>query len=979
MPANDPPIRTRARAEQLAESEARFRASFDRAPVGLAHVSLGGEWLAVNRRLCALLGYEREELLGLRVQNLTHRDDLASDLDQALRLIAGDVESYAMVKRYVRKDGTLLWARLNCTLVRDGDGRPFHFIAAVEELSDVDRAEAERRAQATAVEAERLAFALDGANDGIWDWSVGTGAVYFSPGWCRMLGYEPADVRPHLETWEALVHPDDRAAVARARADHLEGRVPQFDAEYRLRRQDGSWAWVLTRGKVVARDADGRARRAVGTLTDVTARKVAEVALAESDARLLAAHAQLDATYRNAPVGLCTLDRDLRFVQINERLAAMDGLPAAAHVGRTGEEIVPEYASRMTPLLERVRDTGEPLVDYELRAAAAWDPTVARDWLLNYRPIRDEAGAVVGVAGAVTEVTELKRAEDALRASEARLRRVTESGIIGVVYCRYDGAVFEANDAFLEMLGHERAALASGQLDWRTFTPPEWAEADARAAAELRARGTATPFAKEYLRADGTRVPVWVSIAVLPDAPDALVALVQDVSVQHAAERELARALADERAARAEAEAARADAEERRRESVALRDVTRDLLSTTELAATLQRVVYHARVLLGAGFAAVATIEDDGTTRWLAADGNRSTSWRDAVFAPGKGTAGRAVVTGAPVVIDDFPNDPRFPPEEFPLHVAEGARSALGLPLIGVDGRPFGALVVGWREPTAIGAREIATGTALTRPASAAIVNATLLARLRDAQSAAEAANRAKSDFLAAMSHELRTPLNAIQGYAQLIEIGARGPVTEAQRVDLARIQGSQRHLLRLINDVLDFAKLESGRATYDVAPVTLGDVASDVLPMIAPQAAAKRVTVTVESLPSVRVLADRDKLGQVLLNLLANAVKFTPDGGQVVVDAAEGRAGDPPSSGTIYLRVSDNGPGIAPAQQHRIFDAFVQVGTGARREGTGLWLAISRDLVRGMGAELRVRSTPGAGATFTVSLRRADIGRSDG
>ena len=263
-------------------------------------------------------------------------------------------------------------------------------------------------------------------------------------------------------------------------------------------------------------------------------------------------------------------------------------------------------------------------------------------------------------------------------------------------------------------------------------------------------------------------------------------------------------------------------------------------------------------------------------------------------------------------------------------------------------------------------------------------------ARAEAERTRAEEANQAKAAFLAVMSHELRTPLNAIGGYAQLLELGIHGPVTDAQRTALGRVQRAQSHLLGLINDVLNYAKLESGRVDYALGVVDVRAVVAEVAPLVEPQLAAKGLTLVVR-LPDgpCDVWADREKLGQVLVNLLSNAVKFTDARhaatgapGRVTVDLATrpgaalaGRGGEGGDSGErVFLRVSDTGRGIPREKQEAIFEPFVQVRTGYAQatEGTGLGLAISRDLARGMGGDLRVRSAEGDGATFTVALRRA-------
>jgi signal transduction histidine kinase len=236
------------------------------------------------------------------------------------------------------------------------------------------------------------------------------------------------------------------------------------------------------------------------------------------------------------------------------------------------------------------------------------------------------------------------------------------------------------------------------------------------------------------------------------------------------------------------------------------------------------------------------------------------------------------------------------------------------------------------------------------------------------ARADAEAANRAKSDFLAVMSHELRTPLNAIGGYVELMEMEVRGPVTEAQRNDLARIRRSQTHLLGLINEVLNYTRIEAGAMRYEIAPRSAEELMSTIEPLVAPLLRAKALSFKREEGGADHyALADSERVGQIFINLLSNAVKFTPPGGTVRL-RCETR------DDTLAFRVSDTGIGIPPDQIDSIFDPFVQVNARLTRteEGIGLGLAISRDLARGMGGDLTVESEVGVGSTFTLTLPRA-------
>ena len=237
-----------------------------------------------------------------------------------------------------------------------------------------------------------------------------------------------------------------------------------------------------------------------------------------------------------------------------------------------------------------------------------------------------------------------------------------------------------------------------------------------------------------------------------------------------------------------------------------------------------------------------------------------------------------------------------------------------------------------------------------------------------EARDVADRASRAKSGFLAMMSHELRTPLGAILGYARLIEMGIAGPVTPQQAAYLQRIGKAQAHLLGLIDDVLAFAKLESGKLPLELGPVVVRDVCTTVETLTEPQLADKRIHYCCAVLePTLRVMADADKVLQILINLVTNAMKFTPAGGEIALSAEWDEQ-------VVRITVSDTGRGVPADKLEAIFEPFVQVERRLRgtSEGVGLGLSISRELARAMGGDLRVRSTFGEGAAFTLTLPRA-------
>lgn len=253
------------------------------------------------------------------------------------------------------------------------------------------------------------------------------------------------------------------------------------------------------------------------------------------------------------------------------------------------------------------------------------------------------------------------------------------------------------------------------------------------------------------------------------------------------------------------------------------------------------------------------------------------------------------------------------------------------------------------------------------------------LADANESRAIAEGANAAKAQFLRTMSHEFRTPLNAIGGYAQLLAMGVRGPLTTEQKLDIEAIERSQSHLLNLIETVLDFAQIEAGRVKYFLARVPLAQAISDVQALVAPQMRAKSVVYTFETCdPAMQVLADRGKFRQIVLNLLGNATKFIPQGGRIMITCADivpvtGAAGEA-GARKHAVHVTDTGVGIAADKLATVFEPFVQINRGLTSSdvGVGLGLSISRDLARGMGGDLTVTSTPGAGSTFTLTLPAA-------
>jgi PAS domain S-box-containing protein len=554
-------------------------------------------------------------------------------------------------------------------------------------------------------------------------------------------------------------------------------------------------------------------------------------------------------------------------------------------------------------------------------------------------------------------------AANAVRVSEARYRTLIQA-ISQIVWTRSPAGEF-----------------VDRQLAWEEFTgqsPDEylgwgWLEViheDDRLRVKQnwkRAVEAASPYYAEYRLRSQDGIYRWVAVRAAPvlEADGSVrewIGTHSDIDATKRATEERARLFESERSARRSAERAM----NRLRSAWSVADAASAEVSLDDMLHTLSEGL---RVALQADEATVLLLDVDSSElvvcAWVGLERDVSQETRVRL---GEGFAGRVALARTPVVVPQITAADALGPS-----LTESLTSVIGAP-VRASGRLVGVIHAGTIEAREFSEEDVILLQLIADRVAHAIERARLLDAERAARAEAELANRAKMEFLAMMSHELRTPLNAIAGYAELLAIGLRGPLTEAQLADVLAIHRNERHLLSLIEEVLTFAKLDAGRIRLEPEDVRVSAALASMGDLIAPQMEQKELEYRLEPCdPNLAVFADVEKLQQVVLNLLSNAVKFTPAGGRITV-----AAGVHEPNGQIEIRVRDTGIGIPRDKIESIFEPFVQLDGGLTRknQGTGLGLAISRDLARAMQGDLIALSEEGNGAEFVLTLPRGELPR---
>lgn len=327
---------------------------------------------------------------------------------------------YELELTTIRNDGSHGWMWVGGEALFDENKNIIGLNGVAQDISEKKILELEKEALL-----KRLNYALDASGDGIWDWTPADGQTVYSKAWVEMLGYEVGELASLASEWSDRLHPDDAEWVFAAINKVI--RTPEngdiVSHEYRFRNKAGDYLWILNKAKIVERNEKGEASRVVGTHTNITERKQAEEALRHSEAEVRAQLTEIEQIYTYSPIGLFIFDREYRFLRINERMAEINGYSVAHHFGKTLDEIAPDLAGFLKEMYRPIFEKGEPVLNVEIHGKTPRDPDNECDWIGNYFPLKSETGEVIGLIGAVLEITDRKLAENELKLSNSELEQ----------------------------------------------------------------------------------------------------------------------------------------------------------------------------------------------------------------------------------------------------------------------------------------------------------------------------------------------------------------------------------------------------------------------------------------------------------------------------------------------------------------------------------------------------------------------------
>ena len=891
----------------------------------LRRVSLGWE---------KALGYTVAELEGMRIYDLIHPDDF-NHTDIAMDELGNGQDVLNFVNRYRHKNGSYRWIEWRSFPVG-------HLVYATARDITESRAAQEKLRHSEA----NLAKAQEIAHIGSWEFDPVNRSTLWSDELYRIYGLEPSPTPPSLEPIHPQIYPKTPWLEQREIQKQLRAGEP-WELNQQVERPSGEIREIEVRGEPVF-DGGGTLVKWIGTVHDITDRQQIEAKLRQSEAALREAQ-------RIAHIGSWELDLKTEQLTASEECFQLFGVEPnyPEFIYREHFNVIhPEDRVQLQENLHRAILEG---TSYQMDLRIMEGDRIGRYLEARGEAVRDERGSVIHLRGTVLDITERKRTVLALSDSEERFRTSFDYAGIGMAIVGLDGRWLKVNRAVCEILGYRESELLS--LDFQTITHPEDLEIDLNYVNQLlRGEIWSYQLEKRYLHKQGHYVWGLLTASLVRNAegePLHFIAQIQDVTLQKQAEQILRSQM--------------------QREQV-LSQFVQSIRNSLELTTISFSAAHESGRLLGADVVKILQYfpEEElwrNVAEYHPFDSLLSTLDLDIPDALNPVT--EVIKRLQPVALSGWEPQPDDPRVEL---LGNFAGHWLILPLQMGTG-VWGALCLARNlRESPWDSTEMELIQAIANQLAIALNQAELYQQVEKAREAADTANQAKSAFLANMSHELRSPLNAILGFAQLLL--SNPSLSEDAKENVAIIHRSGEHLLTLINDILDLAKIEAGRTTIVESNFNLSHLLDDLQSMFRLKAQSKGLNFVIERAEEVPeyIRTDETKLRQVLINLIGNAIKFTQRG-QISVTLRgilpEGLSSLSEASPlNLRCEVSDTGPGIALDELDHLFQAFVQTSTGLEaREGTGLGLSICRKFVELMGGSIQVRSQIGVGSTFSFEI----------
>ena len=802
--------------------------------------------------------------------------------------------------------------------------------------------------EALRVSRERLQLTTEAAQVGTWQWDIKTNQIYWSAVHKRMWGYEPTDGPVDYEEWARLVNKEDLllAEAAIARAFRGEG---DYEAEYRVSPiGKEEICWIRSTGRVDW-DDNREPLRLQGVSLDITHRKRAEELLRKS-AR------QLALVTDTAPVYLAQCDAETRFRFVNKAYADRFGLTPDECVGKLISEVIGDHA------YEAFRNYVDQVLAgqrVEFDAEIPYKDIGRHLMHCSYEPELNEAGKVVGFVAAITDISERKKIEDALRESEERFSKAFNSSPLSLTISSLKtGKLIEVNSTFVEVTGYSREE-AIGKT---TVELGLWADTKDRDAemAQVLAQGQVRNLEYEFVVRDGSRLTGLLSAERIDMGGEHFaLTVIQDITARKQAEEALLKA---ERKA--------ADEYQQLLERIV--PLGQTLGTARGLPAIYRSILGFIQTSMPCSAFFVSFF--DAETRMRSAgfawgeQGEVDTSHLPPMeLTEDGGPNSQAVYGRKAVIVDRYMDFMKNRPHIVVQENGTDPNSSLAVPMVVMD-RVIGTIEVQAYERNAFKQEHVVALEMVANLAAAAIENVRLIEIEAKALSEAEAANRMKDEFLSILSHELRTPLNAMLGWVRMLRAGMLD--AEKSKKGLEVIERNTRQQSSLIEDLLDVSRIISGKMRIEKELVDFASIVRDVSESMRPLAASKTIDLEFRGAEEPAFVdGDAVRLLQVMTNLVQNAIKFTPTGGRIKVALSRDKS-------TVAVTVSDTGVGIDANFLPYIFDRFSQADASTKRTftGLGLGLTIVGNIVELHGGSVTAESDGrDRGAGFTVTLPLAE------